>query len=354
VRPLLGLEDLARDATGGAVDPSAGDLDAPLRGGRAEHREVVGKRLPREPPLTHVRHLVLDAGLVLRMADPRRVHEEATSLRVLGERWVDGRVLRVGAHDRRGHVVEHDALGDAAEEPPGCVQGLAERLDRLPETRPDELVAAHRERDDEHPELAPLALGGRDVADLTEVDLCLLARRRVVDEHGRTALVPPQILVRVPAQRRVRHPDAVSREKLLHSNQPQRWIVPEPLLDASSVLVEDASRLRRLRCGTILNPPGDVAHDLLGQLRVRRQPDLLGRLDVPRRRPAPDDALAGHLPCTLPCLPAAEHFLHVDHGQLPETHRNLPTASAPSPGGSVPSVSGRRPRSPCPGHALAP
>jgi hypothetical protein len=42
-------------------------------------------------------------------------------------------------------------------------------------------------------------LGGRGACDLAEVDLRLLAQRRIVHEHGRAALVPAGLVVCVPA-----------------------------------------------------------------------------------------------------------------------------------------------------------
>ena len=83
---LLALEDLARHLPRRAVHARAGDVAAPLLGVRAEHVEVVAERLAVEPALAHVRHLVLDARLVLRSSHARRVDEEAARLRVVRER----------------------------------------------------------------------------------------------------------------------------------------------------------------------------------------------------------------------------------------------------------------------------
>jgi len=137
---LLGLEYFARNAARAAVDPGSCNVDTPALGGRAEHGEVVRERFSAEPPVANIGHLILNARFVLRMADASRVDEEPANLRVLGEGRIDARILRVGAYDRCGHVVEHDALGDTIEEAPGCVETLAKRFNRLPERRPHELI----------------------------------------------------------------------------------------------------------------------------------------------------------------------------------------------------------------------
>jgi hypothetical protein len=146
------------------------------------------------------------------MANPSQIDEEAASLRVLCEGWVDAWILCVGAHDRGAHVVEHDALNHATEEAPRRLESLAEPFHRLAERGPDELMTAHGKHDDQYPELPLPSLGRGGETHLTEVDLSFLTRGRIVDANPRRTLLPAELVMRVPAKRRVRDRHAFSDE----------------------------------------------------------------------------------------------------------------------------------------------
>src|SRR5580658_11005792 len=65
-------------------------------------------------------------------------------------------------------------------------------------------------------------------------------------------------------------------------------------------------------------------HLRVGQLVAALEPELLRRVRVPRNRLAIRPRLAADSSVALPRRPAAQHFLHIDHGQLPVGHRFLP------------------------------
>ena len=324
-RALLALEDLARDATRGAVDAHARDLAAPVERAAACVREVE-EGLSVEPSLAHERHLVLDARLVLRVTHARRIDEEPARLRVLEERAVQLRRLRIRTQHHRRGVVRHDARDDAAEELPRRVEALADRLGGLHEGRPDEHVAAQREHHDQRPELAHDAALVADRAHQAEVDLRLFARRRIVDEHRRRTLAPLELLVREATQRRVRDLDALAREKIVNAHQAQRSLAPEPRFDLRPACGERVPLVRRIDRRSRLHARGDGRDGLVVERARRREPELRRRRDVPQRRLAIDDAVARNLPRALSRLPAAEDFLDLHHAQLPKTHRCLPWA----------------------------
>jgi hypothetical protein len=72
-------------------------------------------------------------------------------------------------------VVGHEAAKYAAEEVPRSVQPAAHLVQGLRERRPNEHVTAHRKRDKERPELAPLPGAVFDVAHHAEIDLSFFA-----------------------------------------------------------------------------------------------------------------------------------------------------------------------------------
>ena len=61
-------------------------------------------------------------------------------------------------------------------------------------------------------------------AHLAEVDLRLLARRRVVDADRRRPLPPPELLRREAPERVVAHLQAVAHQQRVHLGQPQRTL----------------------------------------------------------------------------------------------------------------------------------
>jgi len=67
------------------MDTLTGDLAAPLLGSLSGVLQV-GKRLAVEPALAYLRHLILDARLVLWRVNARWVDEDAACLSVVQER----------------------------------------------------------------------------------------------------------------------------------------------------------------------------------------------------------------------------------------------------------------------------
>jgi len=125
---LLSLENLTRDSARRAVNPRACHVLRPARSSHAEQLDVVRERLAGEPTLTHERDLVFNTSLVARMTYASGVDEEGSRLRVLCERRIDRRVFRTRAHDGSCHVVEHDAVRNAAEERPRRIELINQRF----------------------------------------------------------------------------------------------------------------------------------------------------------------------------------------------------------------------------------
>src|SRR6202012_2894963 len=92
-----------------------------------------------------------------------------------------------------------------------------------------------------------------EVSDVSEVDLRLFAGRRVVDPHGRRPLAPGHLLVNEAAQRGVADVDALAKEQLADTPEPQRSLTAEPGLDANTLRFEHRPRLRCRRHRTRLN-----------------------------------------------------------------------------------------------------
>jgi len=250
--------------------------------------------------------LILDAGLVLGRADARRVDEEAARLRVVEERRDEHGAERVGRLDDRLHVVGHDGADHRREERPGAVEPLAHRLGGLHERGPHELVAAERQRDDEHPQSAR-APGGRieHHAHLAEVDLRLLAGGRVVDADRRRLLAPAELLRREAPERVVAHLQAVAHEQRVYLGQTQRALLGEPLLDALLVRRDRLPLGARLGQRTRLHPLRDLVDLTLGQLTPLLQRAALCGAHVAAHRLAVDSCLACDAVNTLLRRPAA-------------------------------------------------
>jgi hypothetical protein len=232
VRSLLGDQDLAGLATGGAVTALTGDVAAPV-GGLAPHVMDVGEGLAAEPALPNEADLILDARLVLGATGPSGVDEEAPRLGVLEESGIDDRVLSIGLEDRRLEIVDDGSGGDAAEVLPSRLESGDDRLELLVERRIDELVAAVRERHDQGPDRAPLlsdGIGPR--AHLAEVDLRLLPGGWIVEPDGRLLLSPSQLALDEPSKCRVADLDAASLKQRMDLGEGQRlFVVREPVVD---------------------------------------------------------------------------------------------------------------------------
>jgi hypothetical protein len=118
----------------------------------------------------------------------------------------------------------------------------------------------------------------------------------------------------------------IANEQRVHLGQPQRAgvvIAGEPALDAITMLRDLAPLLTRRDERAGLHALRDLVHLLVGQLAAALETEARRRRRVAPDRLAVDAGLAADPPVALPRRPAPEHFLHVDHRQLPEAHRFL-------------------------------
>src|SRR5450432_728744 len=315
-RLLDRLEHLAWDATGGAVHARASDLAAPVLGAAACVVQV-DEGLAVEPALTHVRHLILDARLVLRRTDASRVHEDAAGLHVVGERVEECGVEGVRRFYDRLHVVGDHRVTHCTEKPPRTIEAFAYGFGRLTKRRPDELVAAEAKRHDQHPELAQLALVVDQATHLPEVDLRLLSWRRIVDSHRLGLLAPPELLRSETPERVVaRTYSVIAHQQRVDLAQTERScprVASEPELDALAVLRDLVPLDARRHQGPRLHALRDTVHLFVCERPAANQSETLGRIRVSCNGLAVDSRLATDPSIFLPRRPAAQHFLHVDH-----------------------------------------
>jgi hypothetical protein len=321
VRSLVALEDLPRHLTSRAVRTRPRDLARPALGVAPrvlERREGLAV----EAALAHVRDLILDAALVLRRAHPRRVDEDLASLRVVEERGHDRRRERVGLCDDRRHVVGHQHARHRAEEAPRGVEALADGLGGLQEGRPHEHVAAHHEGHHERLEAPGAALDDvDDRAHQAEVDLRLLARLAVGDEHRGPPLAPLELLHREASERVVAGGEGVvAHQQRVDPAQLQGPLLRETGLDARPMRGDLTPLLAGVRGRPRLHAPGDVVHDLVGERGASRDARLDGGGRVPRDGLAVDPRLSGDAPQPLLVEQASENLSNIDHDQLPVGH----------------------------------
>jgi len=93
---------------------------------------------------------------------------------------------------------------NAAEERPRRIEPINERFSCLQERGPHELVAARRQRDDEHVQLALLTALAAHVAHQAEIQVRFFASRRVIDAHRGAAPAETKLGLSRTTQRRVR------------------------------------------------------------------------------------------------------------------------------------------------------
>ena len=75
-----------------------------------------------EEALPDVLHIPLHFGLVLGVARPRRIGDEAPVLGVLQKPLGEVGMQRVGAHHCGGEIIDHQVLGHSTEESPRRLQ----------------------------------------------------------------------------------------------------------------------------------------------------------------------------------------------------------------------------------------
>ena len=109
--------------------------------------------------------------------------------------------------------------------------------------------------------------------------------------------------------------------------QPQRLAALEPLLEQLLVLGQLLPGVASLHSGARLQLLSHLPHMLVGHFPRLEQAQHLGLLEVTAHRLAVQAGLSRDAPDSLPSASPPQHFLHVHHGQLPVTHRHLPTAT---------------------------
>jgi hypothetical protein len=207
------------------VQPLPGHLPAPARRLRARRRQRA-EGTPAEEAVASVLDIPLGPGLVLRVRHAGRVDQEPVVPRQLAVGAIGPRVVAVGVGNPGGEVVQHDAPGHAAQEGDGGDMALEPGGTVLGDDRIEELVPAMAERQEEGVELAPP--GGLRIIpqpEVEEVDLGLLARRRVGPVRGHIAVEGP------PARRQ---PALVAQLLVQHAQVD----LPDPLLQVGVMLVD--------------------------------------------------------------------------------------------------------------------
>jgi hypothetical protein len=194
-----GLEQLARHLARRAVHTLTGNLSTPVLGVLSGIVQV-DECLSVGPAFAYVRHLILHARLVLGRANTRWIDEDAARLGVVDEcgdeRWIE----RVGVLDDRLHVIRNEYADHGSKKAPGALESLAHRFGGLQERWPHKLIAAERQRYDEHPEHAQATPRGlANEPHLAQINLRLLTSRRIVDSHRRLFLAPAKLLHREAA-----------------------------------------------------------------------------------------------------------------------------------------------------------
>jgi len=191
---LLVAEDLQRHLPRRPVEARPGHFQAP-GGCLPPHVGQVQEGATLEEALPNEGHRPLHVGLVLGMAHPGRVGDEAPELGVLQKAPGQLGGERVGPSDGRRAVVQNQVLGDTGEEAPGGVQPLDDVGQGLVDEGPDEHVAAEREDDDERPDHQPVI--GLDLdqrAQSPKVKLGELARWGLGESHRRLGGNPQLVL----------------------------------------------------------------------------------------------------------------------------------------------------------------
>ena len=103
-RGLLVSEDLGRAGPGGAMNPDPGDLSAPPLGAGPAISQVE-ELFTGEEIRPHIGHRPLDPRLVLRVAHPGGINDEASGLGILSEHVVEPGLGVIGLIDDRLEVV---------------------------------------------------------------------------------------------------------------------------------------------------------------------------------------------------------------------------------------------------------
>ena len=157
---LLVLEDHQGLPVSGAVDAQPSHVAAPAPGLLPDIGQV-SELAALEETLPGIGNATLHFGLVLGMARPGRVGDEAAALGVLQETPGEDGMQRVRRRHRGWAIVDDQVLGDAAEEGPGRFQPGDHVVQRLPEGGPAGAGPENSRRVEENPrDLLPDVGGG--------------------------------------------------------------------------------------------------------------------------------------------------------------------------------------------------
>ena len=138
-----------------------------------------------EETLPDIGYAPLHVGLILGVANPGWVGDEAPMLGVFQEAPGEGGMQRIGARHCGGKVVDDQVPGDAAEEGPGRFESGNDVFQLLAEGGPDEAVPGVTQHQDQRPHRASAARARvMDQAQPAEVHLGDFPGRGVLHPHG--------------------------------------------------------------------------------------------------------------------------------------------------------------------------
>ena len=198
-------EDLQGLTPGGAVDAPSRDISTPACRLIPEVSQIL-ELSALEEALAYVLDTPLHLGLVLGVAHPGRVGDEASMLGVFQKATGQAGVQCVSACHSGGEVVDDQIFGNAAEEGPGRFQAGDHLLQLLPVGGPQEAVPGVSQHHYQGPHRAAAArLLVLDEAQASEVQFRHLSRPALLHPHRSGAATSPVAPLQETPQRRVRH-----------------------------------------------------------------------------------------------------------------------------------------------------
>ena len=304
------------------MDPHPG-LDPAPHVGAALRIGEVGELLPGEERITHVGHGPLDTGLVLWASHPGRIDHEPAGLGVLDERDVEPWSRRIGPVNDRLHVVGHEHLEDAAVELPRGLAPGDHVLEGLPPRQPHEGVPRDVRSEDQRPQRPPPTRDGIEHhPHPPEIDLQLMPRLTIDHRDRGAPPAEPELVGRIPVQGPIRNLHPATGEEVLDLGQLQILLQPrlDPVVLGTARLPRCPMPGRPLRADRL----DHRAEQLVRQLAltaVADQPRRLAGIDVAAHSLAiQPDRLGDRSQPHLVLQPQPQHFLGLDHGDLPVGH----------------------------------
>ncbi len=318
---LLVLEDHQRFLAGGAGNAHSRHLQAPL-GRSGPHVGEVVEIGPLEETLPGVGHFTLHLGLVLGVASPGWVWDEASVLGVLQKPYGEVGMQRVGSYHRCREIVDDQVLRHPAEGSPRRLQAGDHVLQLLPLHGPDEAVPRMTQHDDDGPHRLALARGRvGDHAQPAEVSLGHLPRLRVLHPHRRLASLAPIPLQHKSPQRLVRQLTSLRCQQFMDARHLQP-VIGNPAVDLVRPRLQHIFGGCLRLTGTHLANGRQAAQLVLSRnWSVPSDAFLLRRRQVLAHRIPRQPSACRNLPLTVSRLPAAYDFSYFHSGDLPVRHR---------------------------------